>query len=146
MPDRAARRYLLAAVIMGSALIFLLIATPALDRRPLTVRTHKDAIAYALHQRGVRYQEITFAQTWEESINLRVFNAAVQVRLADGQTAHGWIGCEQGEEVCFLVLRSVGITGERLPDIRRSPRSAWRDWLDRVAAWLREQATILVSR
>lgn len=140
---RAAQHYLLAG-ITGGVLLFLLIAILTLDRRPPAVRTHRDAIAHVLHQRGVNYREITFSQTWEESVNLRAFNAAVQVHLADGQTVHGWIGCEQGEKVCFLVLRGIGITGERLPDIQRSRRPAWQNWLDRVTAWLNEQVTILV--
>ncbi|MGB9753677.1 MAG: hypothetical protein C0183_17210 [Roseiflexus castenholzii] len=135
------RRYLLAAGMAVSVLMCLILAVAIQSARSPEIRTHKDAIAYALRQQGVSYREITFSQTWEESVNLRVFNAAVQVRLADGRTFHGWIGCEQGDRVCFLVLRGAGINGARLPDIHHRRRPAWQRWIDQVIAWFSEQWT-----
>ncbi len=135
------RRYLLAAGMAASMLLCLIIAAAVQHFRSPAIRTHKDAIAATLRQHGVPYREITFSQTWEESVNLRVFNAAVQVRLADGRTLHGWIGCEQGDRVCFLVLRGAGINGARLPDITARPRPAWQRWVDQVIAWFSEQWT-----
>lgn len=135
------RRYLLATGMAMSAFLCLVIAMAAPYVRSPEIRTHKDAIAVTLRQHGVSYREITFSQTWEESVNLRVFNAAVQVRLADGRTLHGWIGCEQGDRVCFLVLRGAGINGARLPDIEARRRPAWQRWIDQMIAWLSEQWT-----
>lgn len=133
------RQYLLAAGVAGSVLLCLLIAFVAQSARSPEIRTHKDAIAVTLRQYGVPYRNITFSQTWEESVNLRVFNAAVQVHLADGRTLHGWIGCEQGDRVCFLVLRGAGINGARLPDIQYQRRPEWQRWIDRMIAWFNEQ-------
>lgn len=135
------RRYLLAACMAASALLCLMIAIAVQYIRSPEIRTHRDAIAATLRQHGIPYREITFSQTWEESVNLRVFNAAVQVRLADGRTLHGWIGCEQGDQVCFLVLRGAGINGVRLPDITVRRRPAWQRWIDQVIAWFSEQWT-----
>ncbi len=135
------RRYLLAAGMATSMLLCLIVAVAVQYVRPSEIRTHKDAIAATLRRHGIPYQEITFSQTWEESVNLRVFNAAVQVRLADGRMLHGWIGCEQGDRVCFLVLRSAGINGARLPEITARRRPAWQRWIDQVIAWFSEQWT-----
>lgn len=135
------RRGLLVAGMAASMLLCLLIAMTVQHFRSPEIRTHKDAIAAMLRRHGVSYRDITFSQTWEESINLRVFNAAVQVRLADGRTLHGWIGCEQGDRVCFLVLRGAGINGARLPDITARRRSEWQRWIDQVIAWFNEQWT-----
>lgn len=129
------QRCLLIAGVAGSAVLCLALELVVQTARSPAIRTHKDAIAYVLQQRGITHQNITFTQTWEESVNLRVFNAAVQVHLTDGRTLHGWIGCEQGDSVCFLVLRGAGINGERLPDIRGARRPPWQPWIDRVITW-----------
>lgn len=139
------QRFLIVAGIVGSACLCLMLGLITLYPYTPEIRTHKDAIAHVLRQRGVSYRNITFSQTWEESVNLRVFNAAVQVHMVDGRTFHGWIGCEQGDRVCFLVLRGAGINGERLPDVRDRRRTEWQYWIDRVIAWFSEQWQFLSS-
>jgi hypothetical protein len=104
---------------------------------PRTLRTHRDAVALTLERHGVRFAAIDFAQSYEESVNLRSFSAGVRIRLDDGAVAHGWIGCEQGQRQCFLELRSVGIRGERLPDLTDNTNAwDWQGWRDRVRRWL----------
>lgn len=103
---------------------------------PHTLRTHRDAVAFALDRHGVAYAAIDFAQSYEESANLRSFNAGVRVRLASGDVANGWIGCEQGQRQCFLELRGVGIRGERLPDLTEGAGWDWRGWQERLRRWL----------
>jgi hypothetical protein len=91
---------------------------------------HDATVAFALRQHGVAYQQLSFHQSYEESIDLRSFSAAVRVQLQSGQVANGWVGCERGERQCFLELRSIGIRGERLPDISEGRPWPLRMWVE----------------
>ncbi len=127
---------IVALVALGSVVLCLVASVMALSLRPPQLRNHKDTVAYFLRQRGVSYREITFRQSQEEAVNLRVFNAAVQVHLADGRIVHGWVGCENGDRLCFLVLPGIGIHDGRLPDITPGRTWGWQRWLDDAAAWI----------
>lgn len=120
----------------GIILLCLIAAVTMLSLRRPEFHSHYDTVSYLLRQRGVDYRKITFQQTFEESMNVRVYSAAVQVELRDGRVAHGWIGCENGNGTCFLVLRSVGIMGDRLPEWTGGRPWAWQTWLDRAQRWL----------
>lgn len=114
---------------------------------PHTFHTHRDIVAFALEQHGVAFATIDFAQSYEESLNLRSFSAGVRVRLADGNVARGWIGCERGQLQCFLELRALGIRGERLPDLTTNAGIwDWQGWRERLKRWLPTQAGNLISQ
>lgn len=121
---------------VGAALSCLIAAVVMLSMRQPEFHSHYDTVGYLLRQRGVSYRQITFQQSFEESMNIRVYSAAVQVELSDGRVANGWIGCENGNGTCFLVLRSVGIRGDRLPEWTNGRHWAWQDWLDRAERWI----------
>ena len=140
------RSWLLAGML--AALLLVCTGLAAFARQQERVfYTHDDVIRYILETHDIRYRSLSYEQSFEESINLRSYSAAVRVQLLDGRVANGWIGCEDGERQCFLELRSIGIAAQRLPDInggREWPLRRWlRPWLNGgLLNWLFEGAPV----
>lgn len=120
----------LVALPAALALSCLLAVFAVLLVAPRAPRTHRDNVAAALARHGVAHGEISFVQSFEESAELDTYRAQVRVRTPNGALASGWIGCEERDRVCFLELRSLGIRGERLPDLAGDPLAPWRLWLE----------------
>lgn len=128
-PTHIKRRLPLLVGLAGLCVVAALLV--AWVERPRSLRTHKDTVIHVLEQRGIAYREVTFTQSYEDSVELDFFRAAVQVHLPDGRIAQGWIGCEDRDSICFLELRSIGIVGVSLPEITREERWPWLEWLRR---------------
>jgi hypothetical protein len=127
------RRRLMVAVLTLSALTLGCVGTAflMLASRPPALYNHRDTIAYTLARHEIRFAAITFEQSFEERQNFDNFSASVQVTLRDGRVAHGWIGCEDGDNQCFLELRSIGIRGVRLPSLTQRPQWPWLAHIER---------------
>jgi hypothetical protein len=128
LPNTRRQHIWLAGLIAALALMCAGLAA-ALLLRPHAARTHTENIAGALARRGVAYEAIVLSQSYEESVEFDFFRAQVQVHLPGGRVASGWIGCEDRDRICFLVLRGLGITGERLPDLAQDPPWPWLGWV-----------------
>lgn len=104
---------------------------------PQALRTHSDSVSSVLKQRGIRYTQLQLEQSYEERNTFDNYRATVTVRLPDGGTSHGWVGCENREQQCFLELRSLGIVGVALPELQ--PATAAPAWLRWPRQFLRER-------
>ncbi len=126
-------------VLAMALLVLLCIAIPVailwLGPRPL--RTHSDTVVYVLKQRNIDYTQLELSQNFEERNSFDNYRATVTVLLPDGTNRHGWIGCENRDQQCFLELRSLGIVGVALPELQ--PVTAAPAWLSSTRRWLRER-------
>lgn len=106
--------------------------------RPPVFRNHGDTVKYALAQRGVPYEQITFEQTWQDSVDYRSYGSHIRVRLRSGRVVTGRVGCEYEQSSCFLELRDLGIAGQPLEELtptRPWPLLEWaRNALDRLTS------------
>jgi hypothetical protein len=120
---------------LAAALALLCAASAALvvGRAPRGFRSHEATIAHALAQRQIAYEAVELSQSTEEHSDFDFFRASVRVRLPGGRVASGAIGCEDRDRGCVLDVLSLGIRGERLPELTRpTPMPAWLVWADRA--------------
>lgn len=122
------RMRLAIGALTGVAVACLALPIAALLLVPPAPRTHAESIASVLAKRGVSYERISFVQNYEESNELDFYRAQVLVSTPDGKLVSGWIGCEDRDSICFLELRGLGVTGERLPELASEPLFPWLGW------------------
>lgn len=129
------RRLVRLGIIGLFCLVLLCAGTIAVVRAttPPNFRSHRDTIAYALEMRRIAFADIQFRQSFEENNNLLFYQAGVQVMRPDGSIIHGWIGCENGDNQCFLDLRGLDIHGLPLPDLTpAASMPGWFVWAERT--------------
>lgn len=119
------------ACIFSAALVFAL--------RPEPIRTHRDAIAYVLRQRGIPYESIAAAQPWPLAFNYYAYGSEiypysldVTVTRRDAPPLLGNLECRDDQRSCFLTLRDAGVIRVATPDPRTEEVHPWLEWLERI--------------
>jgi hypothetical protein len=142
MDVRRARGWWATAIVGALAVLCVAAGLAALALRPPPLRTYEDLVIYALERRDVRYRQVALGEMWPDQINRQYGERAgpismpVQIILADGAEAAGWLACAQPERGCRVTIEALGLRNEALPDMRGAELPPWLAWLEQRAAEL----------
>ncbi|HWQ16090.1 MAG TPA: hypothetical protein VNL77_25040 [Roseiflexaceae bacterium] len=122
-------------VIVCLVAVCVLAGGAAVVLRPRPIRTHQDAVAYVLDQRGIAYRDIVLDDILSHIVGYNSFPNeprpyTVHVTLSGGSESHGWLDCRAGRTACQLSLPSLGIEKIQIPD---PVEDRGLPWLSRVA-------------
>ncbi len=100
------------------------------------IRTHSDAVAYALQQRDIAYTEIQLTSTLSGIPGYNHFPGerhpfAVQIMLANGLMGQGVLDCNSNDNGCVLTVASLNLARVSVPD--RATGRIWPLW-DAIAS------------
>lgn len=103
----------------------------ALALVPGPIRTHTDAVAYALQQRSITYNRIRLASTLAAIPGYNHFPGerhpfAVQIALADGSVGKGMLDCDRNDNECLLTVASLNLSRVSVPN--RTTGRIWPLW------------------
>src|SRR5262245_20016195 len=127
MNEQRYLRQIATALLVGSAIGCVLIASVAIWLLPPRFDTHQQAVGYVLAQHGIAYDGIRISYTWPDTLDRRSYSADVFVQLPGGKEIAGRILCASGRTSCHVRLPKLGIISEPVPELATTPY--WQAWL-----------------
>lgn len=119
----------------------------ALAQLPGPIRTHSDAVAYALQQRSIAYNRIRLASTLAAIPGYNHFPGerhpfTVQIALTDGSVGKGMLDCDSNDNECLLTVASLNLSRVSVPN--RATERIWPLW-DALDSVIQNMARFFVN-
>jgi len=124
----AIRRF--ALLLAGGCLACVLAGVLAFTMQPRVFSNRRDAIAYALDQRGIKYQAIYIDHSWPDTVNNLTYGANLRIVIPNRSEIPGRIECRSGERDCYINVERLQLDRVTIPDLSAPRKIPLLEWLE----------------